>query len=74
MQLISSDRSIEEIYGTFTKEIGKLISFDRTSICVLDQAGSFYRVIAVSEKMEPMPCEGVRVPLRGSVFEWLELH
>ncbi|HIQ06238.1 MAG TPA: PAS domain S-box protein [Anaerolineae bacterium] len=74
VRVISSGQTIEEVYGTFAREIGKLITFDRTSICVLNQKRNFYTVMAVSKNLEPLPGRGARLPVKGSVMEWLSAH
>ena len=45
-RIISSSLQIEEVFDSFAAEMAKLISFDRLSVAILDDSGSYLRIFA----------------------------
>ncbi len=71
-RIILSDVSIENVYQAFTKELRKLVSFDRLSIAMIE--GENIRYFAVSEEIKTDRHTGTTYPLKDSNTGWVAKH
>ena len=51
-RIISSSLQIEEVFDSFAAEMAKLISFDRLSVAILDESGSYLRIFASGSRVD----------------------
>ncbi|MFQ5596233.1 MAG: GAF domain-containing protein, partial [Anaerolineae bacterium] len=70
-RVISSSLQINEVYEVFVEEVAKLISFDRTSIALLDETGEHWEVTALWTRAEPYLRIGARRPVKDTLMEVL---
>ena len=67
---ISSGLDVEKLFQVVVFEIGKLISFDRLSIMLMDDDAQHYRVMASAGKGGEHLAPGVAFPVKGSLIEY----
>ncbi len=70
-RVISSSFNLEEVYRPFVELAARLISFDHTSIILLDATGESWNTISFWSRDETGSPVGAQLPVKGSVMEFL---
>jgi len=71
-KVILSDISLDTVYHVFSKELRKLIEFDRISIALIE--GDNIRYFAVSQRIKTERTPGTTYPLKDSNTGWVAKH
>jgi|GEM_PF-494956 len=66
---ISSGADLEKIFQVVVFEIGKLVTFDRLSIMLVEEGGRHYRVVASAGKGGQHLARGSVLPVKDSLIE-----
>lgn len=67
-QVISSSLTLDDVYGTLVTEAGKLISFDRMGISLMDEEGTGCDVKALWTRNDPVLLKGTHWQLDNTPF------
>jgi diguanylate cyclase (GGDEF)-like protein/PAS domain S-box-containing protein len=73
-RIISSSLQIEEVFDSFAAEMGKLISFDRLSVAILDESGSYLRIFASGSRVDSGWGMESIIPVVGTGPGWVVLN
>jgi len=73
-RIISSSLQIEEVFDAFAEEMGKLISFDRLSVAILDESGSYLRIFASGSRVDSGWGMESIIPVVGTGPGWVVLN
>jgi PAS domain S-box-containing protein len=70
-QVIAANLEIGLVYDNFVKELLPLVSLDRTSIVLLNEAEDQWQVTGQWPQHQPVILPGEWKPVKGSAMEWL---
>jgi len=73
-RIISSSLQIEEVFDSFAAEMAKLISFDRLSVTILDDSGSYLRIFASGSRVDSGWGMESIIPVVGTGPGWVVLN
>jgi diguanylate cyclase (GGDEF)-like protein/PAS domain S-box-containing protein len=73
-RVISSSLQIEEVFDSFAAEMAKLISFDRLSVAILDDSGSYLRIFASGSRVDSGWGMESIIPVVGTGPGWVVLN
>jgi len=73
-RIISSRLQIEEVFDSFAAEMAKLISFDRLSVTILDDSGSYLRIFASGSRVDSGWGMESIIPVVGTGPGWVVLN
>ena len=73
-RIISSSLQIEEVFDSFAAEMAKLISFDRLSVTILDDSGSYLRIFASGSQVDSGWGMESIIPVVGTGPGWVVLN
>ena len=73
-RIISSSLQIEEVFDSFAAEMAKLISFDRLSVAILDESGSYLRIFASGSRVDSGWGMESIIPVVGTGPGWVLLN
>jgi diguanylate cyclase (GGDEF)-like protein/PAS domain S-box-containing protein len=73
-RIISSSLQIEEVFDSFAVEMGKLIHFDRLSVAILDESGSYLRIFASGSRVDSGWGMESIIPVVGTGPGWVVLN
>ena len=73
-RIISSSLQIEEVFDSFAAEMAKLISFDRLSVAILDDSGSYLRIFASGSRVDSGWGMESIIPVVGTGPGWVVLN
>jgi diguanylate cyclase (GGDEF)-like protein/PAS domain S-box-containing protein len=73
-RVISSSLQIEEVFDSFAAEMQKLIGFDRLSVAILDESGSYLRIFASGSRVESGWGMESIIPVVGTGPGWVVLN
>ena len=73
-RIISSSLQIEEVFDSFAAEMRKLISFDRLSVAILDESGSYLRIFASGSRVDSGWGMESIIPVVGTGPGWVVLN
>ena len=73
-RIISSSLQIEEVFDSFAAEMAKLIPFDRLSVAILDESGSYLRIFASGSRVDSGWGMESIIPVVGTGPGWVVLN
>jgi diguanylate cyclase (GGDEF)-like protein/PAS domain S-box-containing protein len=73
-RIISSSLQIEEVFDSFAAEMVRLISFDRLSVAILDESGSYLRIFASGSRVDSGWGMESIIPVVGTGPGWVVLN
>ncbi|MEE9179635.1 MAG: diguanylate cyclase [Vicinamibacteria bacterium] len=73
-RIISSSLQIEEVFDSFAAEMAKLVSFDRLSVAILDESGSYLRIFASGSRVDSGWGMESIIPVVGTGPGWVALN
>ncbi len=73
-RIISSSLQIEEVFDSFASEMAKLIPFDRLSVAILDESGSYLRIFASGSRVDSGWGMESIIPVVGTGPGWVVLN
>ena len=73
-RIISSSLQIEEVFDSFAAEMAKLISFDRLSVAILDDSGSYLRIFASGSRVDSGWGMESIIPVVGTGPGWVVVN
>ncbi len=73
-RVISSSLQIEEVFDSFAAEMAKLISFDRLSVAILDDSGSYLRIFASGSRVDSGWGMESIIPVVGTGPGWVVVN
>ncbi|MDR3575864.1 MAG: PAS domain S-box protein [Anaerolineaceae bacterium] len=72
--VISSNLDLQMVYDGFVKEMQRLVSFDRTSIMLIDESHQDYELVQQWTRSKSLLRSGEHYPLHGTAVEWVARH
>ena len=73
-RIISSSLQIEEVFDAFAVEMAKLVSFDRLSVAILDESGSYLRIFASGSRVDSGWGMESIIPVVGTGPGWVVVN
>ncbi|MBI4590989.1 MAG: GAF domain-containing protein [Candidatus Rokubacteria bacterium] len=72
--LMGSTLSLEELFEAFASAVTRLIALDSLAVTLIDRERKEFRVIDVTARSAPLPVTDTRMPLAGTLVEWVTEH